>query len=99
MLTDVYLDDIPVSAASPRLVSKALHRIVHKLRSAGFMISPKSETKPSQRLSFIGKHIDSHQGSIANSPEAVAAALRIWLRGLGEGGVCPHELLQLLGRL
>ena len=62
MLTIVHVDDILVSAASPCLVSKALHRIVHKLRSAGFIISPKSENMPSQRLSFIGKHIDSVRG-------------------------------------
>ena len=98
-VTDVYLDDILVSASSASLVSRALRNIVHKLRSAGFIISPKSETTPSQRLSFIGKRIDSRQGSIANSPEAVAAALRIWLRGLGRGGISPHELSRLLGRL
>ena len=89
VLTDVYLDDILVSASSPHLVSRALRKIINKLRSVGFIISPKSETTPSQRLTFIGKHIDSRQASIANSPEAIAAALRIWLRGLGRGGGGP----------
>ena len=99
VVTDVYLDDILVSASSTILVSRVLRKTVHKLRSAGFIISPKSETTPSQRLSFIGKRIDSRQGSIANSPEAVAAALRIWLRDLGRGGISPHELSRLLDRL
>ena len=88
-----------MSASSPGLVTEALGRIVHKLRAAGFIISPKSEATPTQRISFIGKVLDAKRASISNSPEAVAAALRIYLRGLGRGGISAHELSRLLGRL
>ena len=95
----MYLDDILVSAPTPCLVRLALSRIVHKPQAAGFIISPKSETTPVPRMTFNGKRIDCRRATISNSPQAVAVALRIWLRGLGQGGISPHELSRLLGRL
>ena len=88
--TDVYLDDILVLAASPRVVCIAVDRIVSKLQGAGFITSLKSETKPAQRMIFIGKCIDARKSTISNSQEAVAVVLRIWLQGLGQGGGSPR---------
>ena len=80
--TDLYLDNILVSATNPHLVRVAVERIVHsvhKLQRAGFIISPKSATKPAQRMIFISKCVHARKSTISNSPKAVAAALRIRL--------------------
>ena len=55
MLTNVYLDDILVPTASPSLVCLAPNCIGYMLPAAGFIGSPKSETKPVQRIDFTGK--------------------------------------------
>ena len=82
--TDVYLDDIPISAASRRLVRVAVDRSVNKLSAASALISPKSEPQRVQRITFIGRRIDARNATVA--------------RG-GGGGISPHELSRLLGRL
>ena len=88
-----------MDAKRRRVLIKGRRAVVRKLRQAGFIISPKSELAPSKRLVFVGKFLDSVRKSMQNQPAVLAAAFRMWLRGVGTGLMCAADLLRFLGRV
>ena len=53
----VYLDDILLSAKRKGRLHGALRECQRLLRRAGFIVGAKSETTPTERISFIGKQL------------------------------------------
>ena len=59
----------------------------------------KSETTPSERMSFTGKNIDTRAGTIGNAVGALVGAFRAWVRGVGRGRLPSTAMERLLGKL
>ena len=77
----------------------AVRDCIRRLRRAGFIVGAKSEPDPTERLSFIGKLIDTKAGTISNAVGALVGAFRAWIRGMG-GGRLPSKVLErLLGKM
>jgi|Transcript_15719 hypothetical protein len=95
----VYLDDILLDAKCKNVLRRGQKAVVRQLKQAGFIISVKSELRPTKRLVFVGKLLDSLRKTVANQPAVLARAFRMWLRGVGTGLLSAAELLRLLGRL
>ena len=95
----MYLDNVLLYAKSRRALKAAAARVIRKLRSAGFIISPKSDPRPSKAMTFVGKHIDTHRRRMSNTPGALAPAFRMYIRMLGSGLLRGNDMLRLLGRL
>ena len=73
--------------------------MIQKLKRAGFIISVKSELRPTKKLGFVGKLLDTLCKTITNQPAVLAGAFRMWLRGVGTGTMSGSNLLRLLGRI
>ena len=56
----VYLDDILLSARRKGRLRGAIRECQRLLRRAGFIVGAKSETTPTECISFIGKQLDRH---------------------------------------
>ena len=95
----VYLDDILLDAKGKKVLRKGRKAVVRKLKEAGFISSVKRELRPTKRLVFVGKLLDSLRKTVANQPAVLAGAFRMWLRGVGIGLLSAAKLLRLLGRL
>ena len=67
----VYLDDILLSCRSKSRLRGAVRDCIRRLRRAGFIVGPKSEPDPTERLGFIGKQIDTKAGTISNAVGAL----------------------------
>ena len=93
----VYLDDVLLDAKSRRSLNIGTKAVVHKLRQAGFIISVKSETRPTKRIGFVGKWFDTLRKYIQNQPAVLAGAFRMWIRAVGTGKIAAPALLCLLG--
>ena len=95
----VYLDDILLLCRSKSRLRGAVRDCIRRLRRAGFIVGAKSEPNPTERLSFIGKQIDTKAGTISNAVGALVGAFRAWIRGVG-GGRLPSKVMErLLGKL
>ena len=93
----VYLDDILI-VGTQHFVCKAVRRARHRLQRVGFVISPKSVTKPSCNLDFVGKVFDLRSGIVENRPGMLRGLVRLWLL-LVLGLQNRKGLERLLGRL
>ena len=63
------------------------------LRRAGFIVGEKSETTPTECISFIGKQIDTKAGTVGNATGALPGAFRSWVRGVVRGKCNPVSYL------
>ena len=61
----VYLDDILILGTG-RFASRAVRWAKHRLKTAGFIISHKSETELAGRMDFVGKIFDLESGTLEN---------------------------------
>ena len=95
----VYLDDILLSARRKARLRRAVRDCKRALRRAGFIVGAKSETTPTESISFIGKHIDTRAGTIGNAVGAMVGAFRAWVRGVGRGRLPSAAMERLLGKL
>ena len=59
----------------------AARRVGKVLRTAGFLISPKSMLEPVRVLHFIGKQFDVAAMAVENKPGVIAGAVTLWLLG------------------
>ena len=95
----VYLDDVQLDAKSRRSLNRGTKAVVHKLRQAGFILSVKSETRPTKRIGFVGKWFHTLRKYIQNQPALLARAFRMWIRVVGTGKIAASDLMRLLGRM
>jgi hypothetical protein len=93
-----YLDDMSFFGSSPQTLRPLVHASVQSLRSAGFLISPKSILEPQPSTTFIGKHISPALGTIANLPAYYAGVILQWL-SLATGPYTRRKASRLLGKL
>ena len=91
----VYLDDILLSARRKRRLRRAVRECQRLLQRAGFIVGAKSETVPTESIGFIGKQLDTREGTISNA----VGAFRAWVRGLGRGRLPSTAMERLLGKL
>ena len=95
----VYLDDILLSARRKARLRRAVSDCIALLRRAGFIVGEKSETSPTECISFIGKQIDMKAGTVGNATCALVGAFRSWVRGVGRGRLPTCAMERLLGKL
>ena len=95
----VYLDDILLSARRKARLRRAVRDCIALLRRAGFIVGEKSETFPTECISFIGKQIDTKAGTVGNVTGALVGAFRSWVRGVGRGRLPTCAMERLLGKL
>ena len=95
----VYLDDILLDARRRHTLRAGRRAVVRKLRQAGFLISVKSELRPTKRLVWVGKLLDTLRKRVENQSAVLAGAFRMWLRGVGTGLMSAADLSRLLGRI
>ena len=93
----VYLDDI-LLVGTRRFVCKAVRRARHRLQGVGFITGPKSVTKPSRHLDFVGKVFDVSSGTLENRPGMPRWLVRPWLL-LVLGLLSRRAMRRLLGLL
>ena len=94
-----YLDDVLVAEPSKRRARRVTRAAAGRLRKAGFIISPKSDHRPSASQVFVGKVLDSRKSSMLNLAGTLAAAIRGWLRAAIRGFTSTRLFRSLLGRL
>ena len=103
----LYIDDLWLAHSDPVFLTFLGAYACHWLRTAGFIISPKSVLAPAQSITWLGKHLDARTG-ITNLPTRHAQVLlAIWTlrttscsarslqRVLGslQWLACPHSLV------
>lgn len=93
-----YLDDIAFLGPSHDTLQPAVHATASSLRSAGFLISPKSLLDPQSSTTFIGKHISASLGTISALPAYYAGVILQWL-SLATGSYSLRKASRLLGKL
>ena len=97
----VYLDDILLDSGRRRTPIQGRRKVVQNFKQAGFIINVKSELRPTKRLGFVGKLLNTLRKTITNQPAVLARAFRMWLRGVGvgTGTMSGSDLLRLMGRI
>lgn len=93
-----YLDDIAFLGPSQLTLHTTVQATECSLRSAGFLISPKSLLDPQPSTTFIGKHIDASLGTISALPAYYAGVVLQWL-SLAAGPYSSRKASRLLGKL
>ena len=93
-----YLDDISFLGSSPQTLQSQVDATLCHLRSAGFLISPKSVLTPQSGSTFIGKYIFPALGTISNLPAYYAGVVLQWL-SLASGPYTRRKASRLLGKL
>ena len=95
----VYLDDILLFARRKGRLRRAVRDCIARLCGAGFIVGDKSETTPTECISFVGKSLDTRDGTIGNAVGALVGAFRAWVRGMGRGCLPKSAMERLLGKL
>ena len=95
----VYLDDILPSARRKRRLRRAVRECMRLLHRARFIVGAKSETTPTESISFIGKRLDTRAGTISNAVGTLVGAFRGWVRGVGRGRLPSFAIERLLWKL
>ena len=95
----VYLDAILLYAKRRVGLRRAVKECITRLWRAGFIVGEKSETAPTERISFIGKSLDTRAGTIGNAVGALVGAFCAWVRGVGRGKLPKAAMERLLGKL
>ena len=72
----VYLDDV-LLAVTERDVVKGYARVVDRFKKAGFLMSPKSVSRPSKQLDLIGKAIDMQRRRVSNKTGFLASGVSL----------------------
>ena len=93
----VYLDNVLLSAR--RRLRRGVRECIRRLRAAGFIVGGKSEPSPKEQITFIGKRINTREGTIGNSVGALISAFRTWVRGVGRGRLPSKAMERLLGKV
>ena len=92
-----YLDDILLFCASQTMLETETQRLVSILEPAGWVISPKSQTRPAASIQWVGKEIDGHQHTIASSAPSVSSLIVSWVR-LATSQYRQKRMRQFLGK-
>ena len=92
-----YLDDILLFCASQAKLETETQRLVSILEPAGWVISPKSQTRPAASIQWVGKEIDGHQHTIASSAPSVSSLIVSWVR-LAASQYRQKRMRQFLGK-
>ena len=95
----VYLDDILLDAKRSRSLNIRRQAVVQGLRKAGFIISSKSETRPTKKIAFVRKQFDTLCKCIQNQPTVLAGAFGMWIRVVGTSKISSSDLMRMLGRI
>ena len=93
-----YLDHIARLSRSPADLTSHLASTVSSITAAGFLIIPKSVLSPHTTATFIGKTIDTADGTISSLPAYTAGIVLQWL-ALATGPFTLRKASRLLGRL
>ena len=57
-----------------RILKQMRRAVVRKLKKAGFIISRKSELRPTKKLVFVGKLLNTLRKTVKNQPSVLAGA-------------------------
>ena len=71
--------------------------MVHALRDAGVLVSPKAVPEPTTHILFLGKFDDTRERKIRSHPRAYVQIFAQWVRLATATHPHPRHLNQVLG--
>jgi hypothetical protein len=93
-----YVDDILVFGLGKDRVGDATQLLIRLMEEDNWVVSPKSVTEPTQKMSWMGKELDIVQGSIAATPMSVAGVILLFAR-LASKGYRKNWIERLIGKI